>query len=324
MESQVNGVIIIGRQHSGNTFLTRIIGTSTDCWVDENENDWFERVALMEKEEDLQKRVQLSIRYMLRNEAEAAKRQEQSLFLWAQQQSYVSTYDLFRKGMELVTLAAEKRLWGLKATSYIFYARTILEQCPEVKLIYLMRNPLDLTASTKKRNPEGLDWLIATNIAWKKGVSIAEELATDYPERFLIIQYENIIQKPKTLAQIADFLEISLDESVQQLPVINTSDQPYQVSQQTGLLKNKIYYFTNVLNRGEIHWTIRLAGGLKTLKQYYPDIPILNKISILHRIKALPTVLRMSLLFVKKHLNILDVNNLNRVRHRIQLMLNRQ
>jgi hypothetical protein len=261
---------------------------------------------------------------MLRNEAEAAKRQEQSLFLWAQQQSYVSTYDLFRKGMELVTLAAEKRLWGLKATSYIFYARTILEQCPEVKLIYLMRNPLDLTASTKKRNPEGLDWLIATNIAWKKGVSIAEELATDYPERFLIIQYENIIQKPKTLAQIADFLEISLDESVQQLPVINTSDQPYQVSQQTGLLKNKIYYFTNVLNRGEIHWTIRLAGGLKTLKQYYPDIPILNKISILHRIKALPTVLRMSLLFVKKHLNILDVNNLNRVRHRIQLMLNRQ
>ncbi|MEM1328522.1 MAG: sulfotransferase [Bacteroidota bacterium] len=321
MKVQVNGVIVMGRQHSGNTFLTRIIGTSPNSWVDENENDWFERVGLIEQSDSLQDRVHLSIQYMLRNEAAAAKVQEIALYNWAKQQSKVTAYDLFRKGMELVTLAKEKQLWALKATSYIFYARTILEYCPEIKLIYLMRNPLDLTASTKKRNPKGLDWLIATNIAWKKGVAIAQQLATKYPERFLIVQYENIIRQPETLREVAHFLQIELGEAVQQLPVVNTSDRPYQVSQQTGLLNNKIYYFHKVLSHGEIAWATALSGGVDALQSYYPDLPNLNKIGILYRIRALPTVFKMGVLFARKHLNLLDVNNLNRVRHRIKLMI---
>lgn len=208
--SRVKGVIVIGRQHSGNTFLTRIIGTSPSCLVDENENNWFEQLPNIQKEKSLQAKVERSMQHLLRNETERAEQQTANLFDWAKKRPEVSVHQLFSKGLELVTLADDKSFWALKATSYIFYAKEILDHCPEVKLIYLVRNPLDLTASTKKRNAKGLDWLIATNLAWRKGVAIAQQLQAVYPDRFMIVKYESVVRDQSVLAQISTFLDLSL------------------------------------------------------------------------------------------------------------------
>ncbi|NJL75145.1 MAG: hypothetical protein HC892_09035 [Saprospiraceae bacterium] len=71
--------------------------------------------------------------------------------------------------MELITTGHQRKYWVLKATSYIFYASQILDHTTGVKLVYIMRNPLDLTASTKKRTAGALDWLIATTWLGEKG-----------------------------------------------------------------------------------------------------------------------------------------------------------
>lgn len=319
--SRVKGVIIIGRQHSGNTFLTRIIGTSTDCLVDENENNWFEQLPNIRKEKELYQKVELSMQHLLRNESQRAIRQTEALYNWAKQRPHLEPYHLFSKGLELSTLAAGKSFWALKATSYIFYAKEILDNCPEVKLIYLMRNPLDLTASTKKRNAKGLDWLIATNLAWRKGVAIAQQLATHYPDRFKIVKYEAVVRDQSVLHQIGTFLNVALSENYQNLPVVNTSDRPYQLSEQKGILTSKIYYFPKNLTVGEINWTILLAGGKNHILQLYPDLPLSNNNRILAILRSMPTFIRMSLLFGKKHLNIFSTVTWHRAWRRANLML---
>jgi len=147
----IKGVFIMGRQHSGNTFLTRILGNTLNFFMDDNENSWFEQIPVLEKATSPEERVQHSTKHLLKGKPELAQQFLPEFQNWSKQHPNANVYELFLNSMETVTLAAEKENWVLKATSYIFYAEEILSNCPNVKLIYIMRNPLDLTASTKKR-----------------------------------------------------------------------------------------------------------------------------------------------------------------------------
>ncbi|MEM9885163.1 MAG: sulfotransferase [Bacteroidota bacterium] len=320
-EQAVRGVFVIGRQHSGNTFLTRILGSAPDFFVDENENSWFEFVPVIKQKKTLEERIACSTEHLLRGKPEVAASYLKSIEGWAQQNPEHTLYELFQESMNQVTHGAGKQYWALKATSYIFYASEILRNCPNVKLIYILRNPLDLTASSKKRNQNRMDWFIATNIAWKKGVSIAEQLLAAFPDRFLVVKYENLVQGASEFNRISKFLGVELQEDYSNMPVVNTSDQPYAVTQEKGLKQSRVYYFRKYLSDGQIYWATKLSGGKKIVKKYYPNIPLPKNVTLFNKIGGIQTFVLMACLFARKHFNIFSVHQLRRVQRRLKLML---
>ncbi|MEM8523872.1 MAG: sulfotransferase [Bacteroidota bacterium] len=320
---QIKGVFVIGRQHSGNTFLTRILGNTPNFFMDDNENSWFEQVPVLENISSLEKRVEYSTQHLLKGKPELAQKFLPEIQTWAKENPQVTVYELFLNSMDIITRAEQKENWVLKATSYIFYAEEVLNNCPDVKLIYIMRNPLDLTASTKKRNPKGLDWLISTNLAWRKGVNIAERLAEKYKSRFLIVRYESLVEGGEEFERIEQFLGISSIQSYKDMPVVNTSDNPYATTQKKGLVKNRVYYFQKILSVGQIFFALKLAGGIEYVQKWYSDIPLPRNITLFDKMKGLKTFVGMSWLFSKKHFNIFSVHQLNRSWRRVMTMLSR-
>lgn len=314
---KIEGVFVIGRQHSGNTFLTRILGSTPDFFVDENENSWFEFIPVLRQKKTVTERAALSTKHLLRGKPAVALKYQKQIEDWLRQHPKADVYQLFQESMNTVCRGEDKQHWVLKATSYIFYADEILRNCPDVKLIYIMRNPLDLTASTKKRNPSKLDWLIATNIAWRKGVNIAAQLLKAYPDRFLIVQYETLVQGSTEFDRIADFLGVELENDYSDMPVVNTSDQPYAVTQEKGLKRSRVYYFAKHLSKGQVYWALKLAGGEKHLRRYYPNIPLRKNVTLLDKFRGLQTFVWMSFLFIRKHLNIFSVYQLKRFQRRL-------
>jgi len=319
---EIKGVFVVGRQHSGNTFLTRILGSNSSFFMDENENSWFEYIPVIEKEKSLSNKVKLSTQHLLRGKPDVANKHLTSFQNWAEKNPQHSIYGLFLNGMQQVTKAEKKQYWVLKATSYIFYAEEILNNCPNVKLIYIMRNPLDLTASTKKRSTGNSDWLISTNLAWRQGVAIAQQLQDKYPSRFLIVQYENLVRETTTFKKISDFLGVELSSDYNDMPVVNTSDQPYKTTQQKGLKTNRVFYFSQILSSSEIALASRLAGGADFIQQHYPEIDIPTS-SLFKNLAILPLATKMFFHFGKKHLNIFSVHKFNRVLRRLRFISNK-
>ncbi|MEN0046283.1 MAG: sulfotransferase [Bacteroidota bacterium] len=320
-DKQIKGVFIMGRQHSGNTFLTRILGNTPNFFMDDNENSWFEQVPVLEKIASLEERVIHSTKHLLKGKPKLAQQFLPKFQTWAKSNPQAGIYELFLSSMETVTRTAQKENWVLKATSYIFYAEEILNNCPNVKLVYIMRNPLDLTASTKKRNPRGLDWLISTNLAWRRGVAIAEQLAQKYEGRFLIVKYEQLVEGEREFERIEQFLDIPSIQSYQEMPVVNTSDDPYATTTKKGLVKNRVYYFKGILSSGQIFFALKLAGGIDYVKNWYSDMPLPSNITLFNKLQGFKTFIGMSWLFAKKHFNIFSVYQLNRSWRRLMIML---
>lgn len=309
----LKGTFVIGRQHSGNTFLAKVIGESPDFFLDQDENSWFERVPELEKIVSPEERAKFSTQHLLRGKPEVAQHYLPQIVAWSEANPSASVYELFLKSMEIITAGHQRKYWVLKATSYIFYAGQILDHTTGVKLIYIMRNPLDLTASTKKRTAGALDWLIATNLAWRKGVEIAQKLEKKYPERFKIIKYENLVSEQQGFSEVFDFLNVNYSDTFKDIPIVNTSDHPYAEGSKKGVTDSRTYYFSKVLTKGEIYFALQLAGGKKVVQRVYPSIKIPESIFLTDKIRGFGTLLQMSVLFAKKHFNLFSPYTWNRL-----------
>lgn len=277
------GLFIAGRQHSGNTMLCQIFLNHPQCFCDCNENTWFEWRPIIEGTQEPETKVHSSVSHLLAGREEDAQRIEPQLLDWFLANPSASVYELFSQGMRRVTDLDGKDFWVLKATSYIFYAEEILQNLPAVKIVYLMRNPMDLIASTynrikhASRQGEAVhygDWLYTVVIGWRKGVELALRLQQVYPDRFLILKYEDLVsESQRSITEVFHSLGLSYDNSVLDVPHINPSDHPYRDSKRPrGLNTTRIYYYPTVLDLSEMHaaWSVM---PMHLLGKTYPDLP---------------------------------------------------
>jgi len=319
----LKGVFVIGRQHSGNTFLAKVIGQSPDFFLDQDENSWFERVSELQKINDPEARAIFSTQHLLRGKPEVAQQYLPQIIDWSKSNPDASVYELFLQSMEFIRIGHQRKYWVLKATSYIFYADQILRHTQDVKLVYIMRNPLDLTASTKKRTLGDLDWLIATNLAWRKGVEIAQKLEHAYPERFKIFKYESLVSAQQGFGEVFYFLNVPYSEDFKEIPIVNTSDNPYAEGIKKGVTDSRTYYFSKVLTKGEIYFALLLAGSQKKVQYYYPNLKLEQSISFSEKLAGFKMLFRMSWLFIKKHFNLFSPHQWNRLLVRLSILFRR-
>jgi hypothetical protein len=270
----VGPVFVSGRQHSGNTVMTSVLGSLPECFAGRHEGWFFEQRVMAEKLRDPARRAAEVVRLLrIDDDADLAEKTRDKLTRWHHAHPQASTIELYQAAMHFVMEATGTRFWIRHATSYIFYAEEILTLIPDARVMYLLRNPYDVCASKKRRDPRR-DRFWAWVVSWNRGLRIALQLKREYPDRFRIVRYEDVTRNPvETLREVFDFVGVPFDEAYLNVPHVNRSEAPgAETSESRGLNPSRVYYYTGILTSAEVAAVDMLVWREKLL-DYYPDLP---------------------------------------------------
>ncbi len=103
----------------------------------------------------------------------------------------------------------------------ILMAGVILRALPKAKIVCLLRNPLDTIIGNYRQILEQTSGTYAYTLDLHATASFVYEfrqlvksLQENFPERFMVVEYESLVDAPKTLAKkMFDFCQLSWDES---------------------------------------------------------------------------------------------------------------
>ena len=270
-------VFILGRQHSGNTVLAHLLGRLPGVYARVDENSFFEVRKQIDAIRPAVERAWNVLRSLRIDGTEDNERVLERLRTMAEQNEVVTALDLYLAGMDELTQAAGASVWAQKATSYVFHAREILADVPHAKLIYVLRNPLDLAASEKRRKwTRGYVW--GTPKGWKAGLQLADALRRSHPTRFMIVKYEDLATHPEeTARRICAFLELDFDARCLDVPRVNPAEAgAYSLtvddSAPRGLSATKVFTYASTLTELEITAVELMACG-PLFDAYYPNWP---------------------------------------------------
>ena len=269
----IGPLFISGRQHSGNTVVTMIFGQVPECFPSNVEGWFFEHRGLVEKIRDPAKRANYVVDILRLEDAALAERARQWLVRWHLEHPRAASIDVYRQAMQFVTAGSGKRFWVQKATSYIFYGEQILSLMPDARMLYLLRNPYDVCASKKRRNPRE-DRFLGWVVSWNMGLRLATRLQQHYPDRFRLVRYEDMVTTPvETMRGIFDFAGVPFQERYLDVPHVNRSEaHQARTSETRGLNPSRVYYYTGILSPAEIA-AVDMLASKRMLAEQYPDLP---------------------------------------------------
>lgn len=275
MSSLSAPIFVAGRQHSGNTLLTKILGQHPDLLTMHGEESILEK-----KRPDTTESPERSFEFLVEGLHKASsfklsddRRREihRGLQKAYQDRGLSEVFrDHYRMGERLLLEKFGRKRRVQKATSYIFYADRILNIYPDARIIYLMRNPFDIAASLRRRGTTGK--MFRMLLGWERGARQADELLEQKPDNVLLVRYEELIEAPKrVLRLLQDFLDIDLHEDYLDVALVNPAEDPYRTEgPETGLKKGKVNYFPDVLSDVEIRAVASFVGD-DLLDRFYPD-----------------------------------------------------
>lgn len=268
-------VYVIGRQHSGNTLLTSLLGQHPDVHAFLGEDTFFEYLSRFEEpltEDDLDFLAWLVGKSQL-PWVPIDERRELSSYFQEQINSHgpKTAVQLYQLGKSRRTRLAGAAHWVQKATSYIFYVSTIRSHFPDAQFIYLLRNPFDLATSLRVRRSSAR-WLRMA-VGWKRGVERAVEFQRQHPARFRIVRYEDLVQEPiRCTEEIFEFCGLSFRKDYLSVDRINPAESPYETRQSgVGITDEKLHYYTEHLTPAEVDFIGRACGRDK-VRFHYPQL----------------------------------------------------
>lgn len=266
-------IFISGRQHSGNTVMAVCLGKAAECMAQIDENAFFEYRGLIDKEPDSAARARMVFARMKLEAVEVREATLAHMLELASKDAGIPALDLYRAGMDFAMRAAGKMFWVQKATSYIFYGREILTLMPDARLLFLLRNPYDIAASKRKRDP-WRESVWNTMVSWNKGLRLGKELEREFPGRFRIIRYEDLTGKAaETVPAVFAFLGIPFRPEYLDVPHVNKSESGYSLTGDgKGLNRSRVNNYVNNLTPSEIAAMDMLADRA-LVEEYYPGLP---------------------------------------------------
>jgi hypothetical protein len=271
--ADVGPVFIAGRQHSGNTVTALVFSMVPECCALNVEGWFFEQRAIVDKIKDPARRARRIVDLLRLEDLPLADRTREWLVRWHEEHSGATSVDVYREAMRFVTESSGRSFWVRRATSYIVYAREILTVMPEARMIYLLRNPFDLCASLKRRDPRQ-DRFGGCVISWNRGLREALQLREAYPDRMLIVRYEDMVTSPvETFRGMFDFVGVPFREEYLGVPHVNRSEAvEATTSAHRGLNPSRVYYYAGILRPAEVAAVSMLVWKEKLL-EYYADLP---------------------------------------------------
>jgi len=273
-----NGPIFIsGRQHSGNTVMAVIIGKINGVYAQVDESVLIEQHALVDRIRDPLKRAKRIFELMKLEATEHRPWLQTWLRDRVTEHPRDAALTMYLDAMDAVASRLGDRRWAQKGTSYIFYAREILTTIPNARMIYLVRNPWDLAASRKRRNP-GSEPILSTMMGWNRGIRTAEDLHRRHPDRLLMVRYEDLVGQPRESVQrLCDWLGEPFSEALLDIPHVNPAENKYALeSDVRGLNTSKTYRYPDRLGPAEIAAMDLLVARYQLeelIGHWYPDLP---------------------------------------------------
>ena len=273
-------IYVIGRQHCGNTMLAKVLGNADGLYARENEGNYFDfrRDLGRDWPEDRGERVDRVLEIVHKNdtppmphESREEVREEVVRQLGESEDPEVGPDQIYRWSMAALARSQGARRWAQKATSYVFFVEDVLDLFPRARLVFLIRNPFDLSASKKRRESWGG---VARNVwGWTRGVRLASRYEERFPERFLVTRYEDLVLEPEeTVREIFEFIGEEYTAKVLDIPHVNRSETPYNTSSsETGMDDSRVYYYRDELTAEEIG-AVGLLTPAELLGEYYPTI----------------------------------------------------
>lgn len=274
-------VFVIGRQHSGNTMLATLLGRHPDVYSFTGEGTFFEHWGSIRQQSDPLPAVVREVGGGADPSLPVSRRDELLQTLRKNETAGQSIVETYARGKRLVAQAEGAFRWVQKATSYVFYVDDILQSLPSSRLIFLIRNPLDLGASLKKR--ESWHRVLRMVWGWNRGVRLAHRWSDD--RRVQLVRYEDLVRQPEScLRDVCSFAGLTFDEALLKVPHVNRSETPYNTdSSATGLNDSRVYYFRDVLSPEE-EAVVRAWADTDRLRSTYPDLPEPRKHRAVHQI----------------------------------------
>lgn len=276
MSANTGPIYVIGRQHSGNTMLTSVFGRHPEVHAFRNEDRFFEHVdrfPVPASDGDVDRLTDiLADAHLPPLQAEGRQR----IHRWLQRRradrsSPLTASSLYREAKDWLASQAGKRRWAQKATSYVFHVEALLDQLPHAKLVFLVRNPLDIAASLRIRESDAY-WLRMC-IGWRKGVERARYFEKAHPENFLVVRYEDLVRTPEDqVPKIFRFCGLEFHDRVLSVGKVNPAESPFERStSRTGISGKKVGYHREHLSPAERAAVVVLTGS-NMVRERYPDL----------------------------------------------------
>lgn len=265
-------IFVAGRQHSGNTVMAVMLGRVPGCHAQIDENAFFEMHTVIDRVRDPEERAKRVVEEMKLEDESLASFLPQRVVEWARENPGAPALRIYKAATAMALEHVGKRVWVQKATSYIFYGEEILSSVPGSRLIYMLRNPYDISASRKRRDASR-ERLWSTVGGWNKGLRIARRLAERLPDRFRIVRYEDLTTEPeKTARDLLSFLGLPFDPACLDVPHVNRSETKYSLTGDgKGLNRSRVYYYRDNLDGADMAALDMVVTGL--VDTYYPDLP---------------------------------------------------
>ncbi|MCS4194420.1 hypothetical protein GGP50_002646 [Salinibacter ruber] len=285
-------IFVVGRQHSGNTMLATLLGQHPDVYAFVGEGTFFEhRNSISTDRRGAYRVVQAieggrTMQDVADVETLLSQNPPHQLFRFFQKEIGLEAapLKLYRRGKQKITEANLANRWVQKATSYAFYVDDILEALPSSRMIFLLRNPLDLGASLKRRG--GWHRVLRMVWGWNRSVSLSHRWRDN--ERVQLVKYEDLVRRPESLLRkVCAFAELNFDEALLEVPHVNRSETPYNSnSSATGLDDSRVYYYRDVLSPEE-EAVVRAWVNTDRLQSAYPDLPAPREHGAARRIRLM-------------------------------------
>ncbi len=272
--ARVGPVFVCGRQHCGNTVVARMIAGFPGCFGITNEGIFFEHRGRLDAMKDPIERARWIVEHLWLKDEQLLATAVEHITRWAGQHRDADALAAYVEAMRFLTHHTGDHFWSQKATSYIFYGHEILQSMPDVRIIYLIRNPHDVCASKKRRDPDH-ERIVSWAVSWNKGLRIAKALEQAYPDRVLLLKYEDLVsQPPQTVRSICGFLGVPFRDEYLDVPVINTAEAQYKVVQDAprGFDKSRLFNYPKHLTPAEMA-ALDLVLDNRLVRTYYPDMP---------------------------------------------------
>jgi hypothetical protein len=253
--------------------MAEMLGRLPGCFAIGQEGIFFEHRRRLDQLSDDAERARQVARTLRTPDVALNQDAETWLVDWVGEHPGADALMLYTAVMDHVTEVTGNRLWVQKATSYIFSAREILTDMSNARMLYMLRNPLDLYASKKRRSPQR-EYLLPLSVSWRRGYQLARQLETEYPQRLHLVSYEALAEQPEaTMKAVCDFIGVPFDPAVFEVAHINPSENAYkQIPGTQGVNRSRVHYFPTILAEDE-RLAVEYIVGPKFLDKVFPKLP---------------------------------------------------
>jgi Sulfotransferase family len=158
-------------------------------------------------------------------------------------------------------------IWGDKSPSYIRLINLLLATFPHARIVHIVRDIRDVSASTRKA--WGKDVARAAH-RWGKDVLTAHHICECHPDRCIELRYEALTSGPEgEMVRLCEFLEVEFDRSLIELdrPTEKLGDAKGQI----GVVRGNSRKYRRNLTAREIELVESLAWDAMTALGYQPE-----------------------------------------------------